>query len=207
MTDDQLPLVPGQPTPHRDSVYTPDRLAVACVERLHADGWLADDSWVVEPSVGGGAFARALRARGHRVLGVDRDPLAQGGRWCDLYLPTTWEDAVASGRLRDVHPGGVLGNPPFGGPDETPSYVGARHALLACQVAPVVALLLPAAWAVYRGVEEPSPADLWDDAGRPPRVVYPVRGRAFGDRLREVALFVWSRWAGTPSIGRPIEWR
>lgn len=195
------PYVPSD----RDAIYTPAPLATACVARLVEDRWLPAAGWVVEPSVGGGSFARALSSAGYRVLGVERDPRAEGGRFCDLFLASTWEDACAARRPQEVEPVAVVGNPPFGGPHDTPTYVGARHALLAAEVAPVVALLLPAAWAVSYGADGDAPADLWRE--RPPRTVYPVRGRAFGDHLREVALFVWGRRSWNMSIGRPIEWR
>lgn len=206
---EQLALAPSLGGPDRDTVYTPDALAQACVARLVEDDWLPLGGCVVEPSVGGGAFARALTAHGYRVVGVDRDPRAQGGRFCDLYLPATWESACASGVLREHYPVAVVGNPPFGGPRGSRSYIGARHALLACDVAAVGAMLLPASWGVYYGADDPSPADLWTQAGRPPTAVYPVRGRPWGDRLREIALFVWERrrLSEPTRLLRPIEWR
>jgi hypothetical protein len=206
VTQLHLATAPYAPT-DRDAIYTPSPLAVACVERLVVDGWLPASGWVVEPSVGGGAFARVLSAAGYQVVGVEHDPQAEGGRFCSLYLPTTWEAACAGNHVRDLEPVAVVGNPPFGGPHDTPTYVGARHALLAVEVAPVVALLLPAAWVISAGADNDAPADLWRK--RPPWVVYPVRCRAFGNHLREVALFVWGAGVSETltTIGRPIEWR
>lgn len=195
------PYVPSD----RDAIYTPAPLAVACVERLRADGYLpASGGWVVEPSVGGGAFARALA--GHDVLGVDADPAAVGGRWCSRYLCADWLDAApAVARLVDAV--AVVGNPPFGGPRDAESYIGARHAVAALDVAPVVAMILPGAWLVFEGTEPRRlvPRDIWRAC--PPCEVVPIRGRAFGDALREAALYVWRRGhvGGTVVAERPIE--
>ena len=45
-----------------DAYYTPDDVALACVDALAP--LVARGASICEPSVGGGAFVRALRARG-----------------------------------------------------------------------------------------------------------------------------------------------
>ena len=86
-----------------DRYYTPGPLAAACVDLLPPLRGLH----VVEPSVGGGAFARALAARGARVNGCDIDPDAAGrhdvsrfrlGSALNWPCPAAW----------------YVGNPPYG---------------------------------------------------------------------------------------------
>lgn len=198
---EQLTLTGAPVAPvDRDSVYTPPRLADACVARLVRDHWVRPGAVAVEPSVGGGSFARALTAAGCRVIGVDNDPEATGGRWCDTFLPGRWEHHWE--QVADERPDAVVGNPPFGGPLDDVPYVGAVHVEIARRVAPVVAFVLPAAWLVFRGCDAPDP---WTLFGAPPSIVYPIRGRAFGDSLREAALFAWGpeRSASRLALGLP----
>src|SRR6478736_5920944 len=96
-----------EPTPH-DALgryYTPQRLADLVVDALDAS-----PDVVVEPSVGGGAFARAIRRRwpSARLVGVDVDPAARGLALCDEAIVDDWLSA-SSGMVADV----VVGNPPF----------------------------------------------------------------------------------------------
>ena len=94
-----------------DAYYTPDALAEAIVEALDGPGLI---EWVLEPHVGGGAFARAVKRRwsGVRVNGLDIDPEAAGQRDCDrfevgdfLSLPKPLDP--------DDPPTLIIGNPPF----------------------------------------------------------------------------------------------
>lgn len=89
-----------------DVAYTPDKLAAAGVAALEVPA----DAVCLDPSVGGGAFARALPGRVVDV--IDTDPNArglhghtQGHAWCGSFLslprPTEYTHDV------------VIGNPPF----------------------------------------------------------------------------------------------
>jgi tRNA1(Val) A37 N6-methylase TrmN6 len=63
---------------------------------------------ILEPSVGRGAFARALRKRGHHVVGIDIDPKATGFVECSRHEVgdfLRWETATRFGL--------VIGNPPY----------------------------------------------------------------------------------------------
>ena len=110
-----------------DRYYTPDVVADAFVRWLQVPAGLT----VIEPSVGGGAWARAIRrhAPACHLTGVDLDPGARGLALCDEAIVGDWTTA-------DVPQVGlVVGNPPYGED-------AAEHVRRALTVAPVVALLL-----------------------------------------------------------------
>ena len=88
-----------------DAYYTPDALAAACVARCGID--VGD--LVVEPSVGGGAWVRALRAGVPvvHITGIDIDPTAAGLAGCDLSRVGSWTDEQIG--LWDWS----VGNPPY----------------------------------------------------------------------------------------------
>lgn len=98
-----------------DRWYTPDAVARACVERLPWSGRLP--MWALEPSVGGGAFARAIRHRwpAAHVLGVDVDPEATGLRDCDEMRVGSWlTPGTWHGREDEAVPCEVVAmNPPY----------------------------------------------------------------------------------------------
>lgn len=87
-----------------DAYYTPDALAVACVGLLRFPVGVV----VWEPHAGGGAFVRALAARGARVVASDLTER----RWPEA----TWQ---GQGDFLSIDPPGspppswVVGNPPF----------------------------------------------------------------------------------------------
>lgn len=88
-----------------DAYYTPDDLAEALVQRLPI-GW---HDVVLEPSVGGGAFARALkRGACRRVVGIDVDDQADGLLDCDLAHVGDFLEQRFAGRVE-----WVVGNPPY----------------------------------------------------------------------------------------------
>ena len=101
-----------------DKYYTPDAVAAACI---NAVGWGMRATFV-EPSVGGGAFARALREDGYNVFGVDNDPTAPGFRDCDLGYAVS--DFSAWQPPNGLRPDFVVGNPPYNQAEEH-----IRHAL------------------------------------------------------------------------------
>lgn len=89
-----------------DAYYTPDALASACVSVLTD----VAPEHVVEPSVGGGAFVRAVRARWPKafVSGYDLDPEAKGAALCDDFYNTSWLTIAPTSK-----PDLIVGNPPY----------------------------------------------------------------------------------------------
>ena len=167
-----------------DRYYTPDGLALACVRRLfgaHRTPW--DGSHVLEPSVGGGAFVRALRKnRGDTITitGVDLDPDAKGLALCDHAITGDFPAVVESLPKRQHL---VIGNPPFTGPEAI------RHVEAAFNAAPrgIIAMILP--WGPLGGVQR------WRhlmDGPNAPAAVYPIAPRPWPAQVREVALVVWT---------------
>lgn len=150
--------------------YTPGRLAERCVERLQCE-----PRRIVEPSIGGGAFARAMRDRwpGVSVWGVDLDADAAGMRWADWDIVGSWPKVAANIPPADL----VAGNPPFS--------VSHEHYRAACEAHPgaVVAFILPLAY--LGGV-------AWSDllAEHPLAEVHPIAGRPWPASIRETALYV-----------------
>jgi hypothetical protein len=189
-----LPL-PGVQAPPEigdalDRCYTPERLADRIVEAAMYDlrGVRATGHPLlfVEPSVGGGAFARAIRRKEPRALivGIDVDPFATGGLDCDAVIVDDLEH-VTPGRIAEVLGiprealwiDAVLGNPPF-------SCALQHVGCLLDWPAGYVELLLP--WAFW-GVDE------WQPRLRstPPWVARPIPGRPWPDRLREAGTYAW----------------
>ena len=105
-----MPFVSATVRDRLDRFYTPDREA-----QLHVDALaeIVTPRRVLEPSVGGGAYVRAARARwpGVHVVGVDIDPDAPGLKLCD--------ERLAPYGTTDLHPDDMfgidlaLGNPPY----------------------------------------------------------------------------------------------
>jgi hypothetical protein len=171
-------------------VYTPMPLAQAIVGRL-VDGSvglaLNRRPYVIEPSVGGGAFVRAARWMwpACNILGVDIDPHAEGLALCGDRIVGDWLSPNLSDRLGGLPiPADLgVGNPPFGkavGADVT-----GRHVELTLERCTTVALLLPAGVLHQRAFRRAVAR-----AGRPEPEVWPILGRVW-DRVREVAVFVW----------------
>lgn len=109
---DPAPMLPGIDT-ERDALdryYTPPDVTRGLVAALG----IPRDARVIEPSVGGGAWVRALRESGHTgtIIGVDLDAGATGLQLCDQWLYGRWESVsrqIVDGDGLTV----VLGNPPF----------------------------------------------------------------------------------------------
>lgn len=98
-----------------DAYYTPDDLAHFLVGLLPLDA-----GPIVEPSVGGGAFVRAIRAHAHLptyVIGFDVDEDAAGLALCNAGVAMDYLDW-----LGDVE--WTVGNPPY-----RHAEAHARHAL------------------------------------------------------------------------------
>jgi hypothetical protein len=94
-----------------DSYYTPPALADVLVGLLP----LEPGDTVLEPSAGGGAFCRALEARGCLVHALDVDPRAPA-----LNMPARpWRVQVGDFLSAKVgRPAWVVGNPPYRGAED-----------------------------------------------------------------------------------------
>ena len=86
-----------------DAFYTPDDVAMACVEDFYKELPQYKDNEIVEPSAGGGAFLRAFEKLGLNYEAYDLNPQADNIIQAD-YLST---DMDLTGKV-------VLGNPPYG---------------------------------------------------------------------------------------------
>jgi hypothetical protein len=197
----QLGLLAGVPSVSLGEVrdpldrhYTPDALALCCCEALMAEG--VQPRIVVEPSVGGGAFARAILRTwpSARIVGVDVDPNAGGFAHCHERATGDWPTYGAGlGRCADL----VLGNPPFTGE----AAIG--HVVAARAVAKLVALILP--WSPLGGVE--GWVHLMSGSVRPV-VVWPIAPRPWPDHVRETALYLWREGhSGRTAVAEPLVWR
>lgn len=86
-----------------DAFFTPDNVALACVEDFYKELPQYKDNKIVEPSAGGGAFLRAFEKLGLSYEAYDLNPQADNIVQAD-YLTT---DIDLTGKV-------VLGNPPYG---------------------------------------------------------------------------------------------
>lgn len=162
-----------------DAYYTPDDVALACVDALAP--LVARGSTIVEPSVGGGAFVRALRERGVGgfLQGVDVNPQAPGLELCELRT-------VAD--FRETYPVAdwVIGNPPYRDAEE--------HVLHALKIARVgVGFLLRLNFLAGQGRY----FRLWSGGPVPLHSVHVLAARPSfaqgGTDATDYAFFVWTR--------------
>ena len=86
-----------------DAFFTPDNVALACVEDFYKELPQYKDNEIVEPSAGGGAFLRAFEKLGLSYEAYDLNPQANNIVQAD-YLTT---DIDLTNKI-------VLGNPPYG---------------------------------------------------------------------------------------------
>lgn len=189
----------GGPRRPLDAYQTPYPLALAALARMP---WLLDGARVaLEPSAGGGAWVRALRAarasderpRPLTVLAVDLDPAAPGLALADLGRAgdfLAWEpDPLARPDL-------VVGNPPFSAAE-----AHARHALAVARPGSGrVALLLRLAF--LEGLRR---LPFWRE--HPPSVVLPLARRPSftggGTDSCAYAVFAWDLARSAPPV---LEW-
>ena len=179
-----------------DRYYTPDALAHATCEYLwwHHRPHREDGAplRVVEPSVGGGAWVRALRAKAAcHITGYDADGAAAGLEACDVARVQDWL-TVPSGERWDW----AIGNPPYR--DAT------AHIALALATSDNVAMLVRATW-----LHAQSRAWLLDNYR--PAVVLAVRGRPSftkgGTDTSDYVVVVWrDEWRG-PTLYDWLDWR
>lgn len=173
-----------------DAYYTPDDVALACVGALAP--LVARGASICEPSVGGGAFVRALRERqiGGFIQGVDVDPRAPGLELCELRT-------VAD--FRETYPiaDWIVGNPPYRDAEE--------HVLHALKIARVgVALLLRLNFLSGQGRY----FRLWANGPVPLHSVHVLAARPSftggGTDAIDYGFFVWTRWPPGVVPGPPV---
>lgn len=175
--------------------YTPGPLAWRLVGySLQQWGMPAPGETILEPHVGGGAFARALKQahlEGVQVVGCDIDPRVAGFTWCDERHVGNFLDWTP-----DFAPWAVLGNPPF---SDAEAHI--RHALQVCAEGGHVGMLLPLDHLGSEGREA-----LWHD-WRPYRVTVLVP-RPFPANVRDCVWVEW--WKGVDTAhfsGSWLRWR
>jgi len=183
-----------------EACYTPPRLADAVLERVLQRCPASAVKRVVEPSVGGGAFVRAVNRRLPKavVTGVDRNPFARGLLLADeTFVGDTleWCKGQAPGRFQLM-----LGNFPFSvALEHIVGLLGLRPYRLAV-VVPQDRISRP----VWREVIYDQPVE-----GMRCREMHPIAERPWPDLVREVALLVFG--ADEPRCSRvwgdPIDWR
>lgn len=169
-----------------DAYYTPDDVALACVRTLPDLG----GAFVLEPSVGGGAFVRAIRSVSIPIViaGIDVNPDAPGFGWCDEVFHggfVGWSDPW--GRSPDW----IIGNPPYSEAEP--------HVRRALSLAPNVAMLLRLAF-----LESEKRRTLW--AKHPPASVHVLSRRpSFTGGGTDSAAYGWFVWrrdhVGAPTLG------
>lgn len=169
-----------------DRYYTPDPLAEALVAVL---GWCAPAT-VLEPSVGGGAFARAVRRQWPQaeLTGVDLDAGAPG---LDLVDRASVSDFLDTRGRWDL----VVGNPPFALAE---SHV--RHALT---LAPVVGVLLRLGFLASR-----RRVPFWHDHPATHLWVLARRPSFRGGRTdaTDYGLFLWNEGDCGPTTVSVLDW-
>jgi hypothetical protein len=172
-----------------DRYYTPDYVADRFVQWLR----IPSGAKVIEPSVGGGAWVRAVRkhAPTSYITGFDIDPQARGLALVDEPHCRDWLDY---GWDADI----IVGNPPFGGE-------AVQHVRRSLARAPLVALLLRTTFVepvAYSNVRDPEERAKMERATlmreTPPALewTWPERirfgGAAGGDSVLH-SLFIWRR--------------
>jgi len=188
---------PLQPRRANDAHYTPDAVARTCVAALQ----IRSPLFVVEPSVGGGAFARAANAWWPQayVHGVDIDPAAPGFTDCSDPDPDVraWSAEVAedirlsAGRPIDL----VVGNPPYN--------QALDHVRIALEASGATGMLLRLGF--LAGQKRRA---FWD--AHPPFAVHVLSRRPSftegGTDASEYAFYEWHRgFTGTPAL-RWLTW-
>lgn len=175
-----------------DRYYTPPELAAACVATLD----IPAPATIVEPSVGGGAFLRAARARWPDTVrvAVDVDHTAAGLAEGHYRYVEDWPRAAA--RL-PYAPSLIIGNPPYRHAEEH------LRAALATG-ARTIAFLLRLGFLAGRSRS----TGIWRT--HPPSSVHVLAPRPSfsGDGRTDGQEYAWMVWTGAPSTElRWLVWR
>lgn len=173
-----------------DAYYTPDRLAVALVGLLP----IGPGDVALEPHAGGGAFVRALNAKGAGVFAGDVNRDAAGLAQADFAVVGDFLD------LDDAGPGvtWIVGNPPY---SDAEAHI--RHALDI--TGRHVAFLLRLAI-----LETKIRIPLWEE--HPPRKVWVLSQRPSftGNGKTDSCAYGWFWWdrehQGPPELGWTRWW-
>lgn len=185
-----------------DAYHTPDALAEVLVGLLDdVFPTPRDQPWILEPSVGGGAFVRALRARhpGSPVIGCDVDADSPGLALCDHAVTGDWVELankISTKGRRNIAL--VLGNPPYTHAEE--------HLRAALEVAPHVAMLLRLAF-----LEGGKRFAWWREHGPRLRSVHVLAERpSFTGGSTDSAAYGWFVFGPEPTDGARLDvlsWR
>lgn len=176
-----------------DRYYTPDHVARACVGALAWRPTTLVPEVVLDPHVGGGAFARAARRQWGEhvyVLGSDLDPAAPGYPDTDLWFSgTDFLEGPSSWGTRGIDI--IIGNPPYNNAE--------AHVRRALEVAPYVGFLLRAGFLAGRARGD----GLWKEF--PPRSVHILSRRPSftADGRSDSADYVWVQWDRRPHAPKP----
>lgn len=163
-----------------DSYYTPAPLAEVLVSCLDINPGAS----VVEPSVGGGAFVRAIRAADLdcSIVGVDVNEKAAGFEHCDDGVQG---DFLGCGEADIGRPDWIIGNPPFNHAEEH-----VRHALKMVSKWGGVAFLLRLAF-----LESAGRLGFWKGPGACLRKVYVLAQRpSFTGGQTDSAAYGFFHW-------------
>lgn len=186
----------GQAHDALDRFYTPDALADIIVAGVASR--TPDPRVILEPSVGGGAFARACRRRwpGAHIIGVDIDPQAEGFAHVNEAHVGDWP-TLASDLRADL----VIGNPPFSTQTKAERLRLRAHIAAAREAAPVAALILP--WANFCLLDL---APVMRERG--PARMDSIEPRPWPANVRETAVYEWRADAPAgPVAGFLPRWR
>lgn len=132
-----------------DRYYTPDRTVRAILERVRFTFWFQrgdPNVLVIEPHVGGGAFAKAARDRFRdrcTVVGVDVDPEASGFSACNRAVVSDWRETCRDQIIGPLpyDQALIIGNPPYGVKRKGEWQEHVEHAFLVAPEANVVFVL------------------------------------------------------------------
>ena len=171
-----------------DAYYTPDALAEAILATYRGQNKSGRSCVWLEPSVGGGAFARAIKKfrPNDIVIGIDINPNAAGLKDVDHPIVGDFLSLKIGG------PELIIGNPPF---NNAEAHV--RHAISLCSPGGSVAFLLRLAF-----LEGSNRRKFWDEF--PPVGVNIIRPRPSfiggGTDMCAYALFTWRSGHGAGSL-------
>lgn len=190
----------GKPRDPLDRHYTPDALACAIVQALPTAAG-PGFGWILEPSVGGGAFAVACQGRwpGAEIRGMDLDEDAAGRVECDKFMAADFLTAPPV-YLRG-QPTLIIGNPPFSGAE-----LHVRRALqVVDKTGGSVVFLLRLAFLASQS----RAAGLWREYPPTEVLVLGRRPSFSGDGKTDSADYAVFRWTfrdGAPVARLPVGW-
>ena len=168
-----------------DAYYTPDDVAQRLVSLLP----IGPRDIVLEPSVGGGAFARALARMTPNVDGIDIDPEASGLNDCHGRLADFLDLHLLECEQR---PRWIVGNPPFNDAEEHVSHAirnTERHVAFLLRLAFLESVKRRPFWEAH------PPRKVWVFSKRPSFTGGKTDSCAYG-------FFWWDReYRGEPALG------